>query len=1028
MNSNHRGSSFDMAILDPSVGLEMELVDVPGNSTSAETLAHGQSIAGDIEILGDSDWFAVNLVAGRTYVFEMLGTETSQGTQADPFLTLYSAASVSLASDDDNGKGTNSRLTFTATVSGRHYLAASSWNNVAVGTYTLTMRQETISTPDPAGIASATVPTDPEFASQWHLQSTAAGINVLPAWRDYTGSGVRVGVFDSGVDVGNSDLDDRVDLTRSIVASSRTTGGRPLRTEDNHGTAVSGTIAAERNGRGTVGVAYNATIVMLYDPLAGSVRSLGSSLTNAYTVAATSLDVINNSWGFGNNFANSPDSAFIDNLASSDLSATARQIRTAIVTGRSGLGVVIVQAAGNSRAFGDDTNLHSFQNNRYTITVGATTASGGITGFSTPGASVLLTAPGQSILTTDRSGADGYNGGDTVVISGTSFSSPIVAGVAALMLQANPRLGYRDVQEILALSTKMTATGTAGWAGTAATGWNGGGMRYSHDYGFGLVDAHAAVRLAESWTAQSTAANETTLTAAAAGSLAIADGSEEFVQTTLQISGSQRIDRVEVDLAITHPNIGDLTVELVSPGGTTAILLNRPGRTATAGGGSSQDNVSFTFGAAGFLGEAAAGTWTLRLKDSKAADVGTLTGWTLRTYGDANSADTTQVFTDDFATLVVADGTRRQIGDSDGGTDSINAAAVSSGSVIDLSGGTSRIVGTELTIAANVFERAVGGDGNDLLIAGSNGATLIGGHGSDTLRGGAGFDTVQLNGRMSDYSIAQPATGIITLVSGGVTDTVSSVERLVFSDRAIIASAPAWQNRSDSISLTASGASFTVRQESIVALTDPVRGSLTSQVTVNGTAVTGVPSTLKAGWRVAGSADIDGNGRQEIFFYGLDQVSGAGATWEFDSSGKVVRTQQQLQLRIAGWEAVGAADLNSRIGDEILWQNTLTGAKAIWSDTNRDGVLDLGVVISGLGTDTSQRIVGTAVLQLGGRQDLVMFNDRTGRMTVFSLTDSGTGALSTSGSTEFASFTALQTTISGQTGSFRLFNLPPLGF
>ena len=85
------------------------------------------------------------------------------------------------------------------------------------------------------------------------------------------------------------------------------------------------------------------------------------------------------------------------------------------------------------------------------------------------------------------------------------------------MLEANPELGWRDVQTILAASARhigaisaprLVSLETRPWTFNKATTWNGGGYHFSYDYGFGLVDALAAVRLAETWTAQSTSANE----------------------------------------------------------------------------------------------------------------------------------------------------------------------------------------------------------------------------------------------------------------------------------------------------------------------------------------------------------------------------------------------------------------------------------------------------------------------------------------------------------------------------------------
>ena len=89
----------------------------------------------------------------------------------------------------------------------------------------------------------------------------------------------------------------------------------------------------------------------------------------------------------------------------------------------------------------------------------------------------------------------------------------MVSGIAALMLEANPNLGYRDVQEILAYTSRryilnQPAPGDSPWAENGAKNSNGGGLHYNLDYGFGLVDALAAVRLAETWEKQQVFTNE----------------------------------------------------------------------------------------------------------------------------------------------------------------------------------------------------------------------------------------------------------------------------------------------------------------------------------------------------------------------------------------------------------------------------------------------------------------------------------------------------------------------------------------
>src|SRR5207245_10485232 len=140
------------------------------------------------------------------------------------------------------------------------------------------------------------------------------------------------------------------------------------------------------------------------------------------------------------------------------------------------------------------------------------------------------------------------------------------------VLQATSDLCYRDVMELLAHSAKNTDPTSTGWQTNGAHDWNGGGLHFSHDYGFGLVDATAAVRLAESWQKQSTYADMSVQTVSHTDNVKIPDGTGS-VQSTITLGSSERLDKVVVDLNVTHPNVSDLTVTLTSPDGTTAILV-----------------------------------------------------------------------------------------------------------------------------------------------------------------------------------------------------------------------------------------------------------------------------------------------------------------------------------------------------------------------------------------------------------------------------------------------------------------------
>ncbi|MGE3282502.1 MAG: FG-GAP-like repeat-containing protein, partial [Alphaproteobacteria bacterium] len=97
--------------------------DYAGDSLTAGTISVGGSQSGTIEVFGDSDWFAIALIAGRTYRFDLQAESSGNGTWDDPFLALYDSGSVQIRSDDDSGTGLDSRITYTATATATYYLA-----------------------------------------------------------------------------------------------------------------------------------------------------------------------------------------------------------------------------------------------------------------------------------------------------------------------------------------------------------------------------------------------------------------------------------------------------------------------------------------------------------------------------------------------------------------------------------------------------------------------------------------------------------------------------------------------------------------------------------------------------------------------------------------------------------------------------------------------------------------------------------------------------------------------------------------
>ncbi|MFZ6746051.1 S8 family serine peptidase [Undibacterium sp. JH2W] len=653
------------------------------------------------------------------------------------------------------------------------------------------------------------LPSDGYFPYQWYLFTTRTEV----AWSHATGKGVKVAIFDQGIDASNSDLSSNT--KPGVNAYSLTSGGSPVLASDSHGTLVAGVIGAARDGKGIVGAAYDAQLIPIYTSSAYGAKYL-TEIKNAFTYAK-SFDILNNSWGYGNLLAQSTNWAFLDNANDPDFAPAFKALQDLATTGRNGLGTIVVQSAGNSYSVGDDTNLHNFQNSRYIITVGSTDYFGNNSGFSTTGASILVSAPGgagyrdyNSIITTDRTGNAGENIFDYAFSDGTSFSAPIVSGIVALMLEANPQLGYRDVQQILAYTAHQTGTAST-WTSNGATDWNGGGLKFeavTQASGFGQVDALAAVRLAEAWnTPAQTVANTKEYIASQTVKLAIPDNDRTGVNGSIQVSSNLVVERVDVTVNVTHPFIGDLELTLFSPTGTASYLLYRPSKGSLSAFGSSQDDIHFTFDTVLDMGEAASGTWTLNVRDLSGGSTGTFDSWSIDLIGHTSSNNHTFFYTSAFPDLVKADASRGILSDPNGGIDTINAGALGSNNRIDLSGSTASMLnGGTLSIAKNtVIQNAYGGDGDDILIANAKGSllygmggndtllggagndTLVGGKGNDSLDGGAGLDTALYGSARSNYVISKNGSNFTVTDSSTVngTDSLSNIERLVFSDAAV---------------------------------------------------------------------------------------------------------------------------------------------------------------------------------------------------------------------------------------------------
>jgi len=461
------------------------------------------------------------------------------------------------------------------------------------------------------------VPNDPLFANQWHLLNSGqsggtqgADARVTAAWDSVRGAGVVIGIVDDGLQYTHPDLSAQYLAAASYDFNFNDPNPYPDFAEE-HGTAVAGVAAGRgNNGLGISGAAPSAQLAGL--------RLLAAATTDAQEAAALShasdsIDIYSNSWGPFD------DAARLEGPGPLTLAALAN----GVANGRDGLGNIYVWAAGNGLGSDDNVNYDGYANSRYTIAVGAIDHNGVQSYYSEPGASMLVTAysSGASvgITTTDLVGADGYSTGDyTSGFGGTSSSTPLVSGVVALMLEANPNLTWRDVRAILAETAGQNDPANADWR------LNGAGYHINHNYGFGAIDAAAAVSAAAGWTPL--AAEQTVTSGTISVGAPIPDLNTTGVSRSFTFTDELRIETVEVVLNATHTYRGDLNIVLTSPDGTRSIL-------AEPHGDSGNNYNNWTFTSVRHWGELSAGTWTLTVSDPVAIDVGTWNSWRINLYG-----------------------------------------------------------------------------------------------------------------------------------------------------------------------------------------------------------------------------------------------------------------------------------------------------------------------------------------------------------------------------------------------------------
>ena len=458
-------------------------------------------------------------------------------------------------------------------------------------------------------------PNDTEYAKQWDLFESTAGMNVPGAWPTSTGSGVTVAVIDTGY-VTHSDLAANIvggydfisDTAVSVDGNGRDSNpadpgdwynandcgsGIPASGSSWHGTHVAGTIAAvTNNNKGVAGIAYGAKISPLR--VLGKCGGYDSDIIDAIT------------WASGGSVSGVPANSNVAKVINMSLggdgacsSATQSAITAAV-----NRGTTVVVAAGNEN---DNVANHSPGNCNNVISVAATNRSGAKASYSNYGSGVDISAPGgqtstgtaNGILSTLNSGTKTPSSESYAYYQGTSMATPHIAGLVALMKSANASLTPAQIETAIKNNARALPGSCSGGCGA------------------GLADAARTVQ-AVSGSGGSTGGTTFSNTTA----VAVPDNGSA-IESSIAVTGrtGNAPSALQVAVDITHTYRGDLVIDLVAPDGSTYRLKS-------ASSSDSADNVKTTY-TVDASSETANGTWKLRVQDTAAQDTGTLNSWKL---------------------------------------------------------------------------------------------------------------------------------------------------------------------------------------------------------------------------------------------------------------------------------------------------------------------------------------------------------------------------------------------------------------
>jgi subtilisin family serine protease len=505
-------------------------------------------------------------------------------------------------------------------------------------------------------------PRDSSYTQQWYLNHNggsglAAGshIDVEKAWDITRGNrSVVVAVMDDAIDLNHPDFQGTGKIVAPKDFKDQDFLPLPGSSDESHGTACAGVAVAEENGKGIVGVAPGCALM--------PIRTTGflddPTIEQLFDWAiANGASVISCSWG--------PAAVYFP------LSLRQRAALTRAATqGRQGKGCIVLFAAGNANRpvsgtifernwpnnllRGPTNWLGGFTIHPDVITVSACTSLGKKSAYSNWGTNVSVCAPsnnappgmwfeqagyiytapevnvqlpGWGVFSADLLGSAGYEVGDFVsTFGGTSSACPVVAGVAALILSANPDLTAQEVKRLLQeTADKIVDRDPDPQLGMRLGTYDTNG--HSQWFGYGKVNAFKAVQAAKLKIAQGSQSGIRRLHGRNDNRVAIPDNNPQGITSPIRVNDSAAAREIQITVNIEHAFLGDIEVKAIAPTGQTILLQNRTLGSRT--GLKETYSVETTPALKQLLNQPVAGIWQLQVVDYAPMDTGTLLSWEL---------------------------------------------------------------------------------------------------------------------------------------------------------------------------------------------------------------------------------------------------------------------------------------------------------------------------------------------------------------------------------------------------------------